>query len=224
MAALPLPCRRHASSRVHSGRVPAVVAHDPPLSHVRETGFNLCIQGPQELFHVKDRHRTHGASELVVLEHLVEALQVHRVPTPQHRRLPQRIEHVLVADRAVVLHRVLDAPMLVAESNRVARSALLAVEEVLLPSNSADAAVLAVVMLLINIVVEEFARTAEVLPHADAAVVAQLRHRLLGVTDETDNRFNCTPVKLVPVVDSLWQWRQWKTSLQQGDRILHRLL
>lgn len=202
MATLPLPC--HA--RVHPRRVPAVVAHDPTLSHViraQEIRLNLGVQGTQELFHVKDRHGAHGASELVVLQHLVEALQVHRVPASQHGRLPQRIEQVLVADWAVVLHRVLDAAMLVAESDRVARSALLAVEELFLPSNSADAAVFAMVLLLVNIVVQEFARPAEVLPHADAAVGAQLRDRLLGVTDETYNRFNGMSVELVPVFRGL---------------------
>ena len=92
---------------------------------------------------------------LVVLQHLVEALQVHRVPTPEHRRLPQRIKQVLpckkstvstwsaevrfsfgeterawssgrrthlVADGAVVLHRVLDAAVLLPQGRRVARS------------------------------------------------------------------------------------------------------
>jgi hypothetical protein len=61
------------------------------------------------------------------------------------------------------------------------------VEEVILPSNSADAAILAVEVFPVNVVVEEFARAAEVLAHANAAVVAHLRNRLFGVTDETDN-------------------------------------
>jgi len=92
---------------------------------------------------------------LVVLQHLVEALQVHRVPTPEHGRLPQRIKQVLpcknstvftwsaevhfsssgterawnngrrthlVADGAVVLHRVLDAAVLLPQGRRVAGS------------------------------------------------------------------------------------------------------
>lgn len=72
-------------------------------------------------------------------------------------------------------------------------------EEFLFPSDSADAAVFAMVLLLVNIVVQEFARPAEVLPHADAAVDAHLRDRLLGVTDETYNRFNGMSIELVPV-------------------------
>lgn len=219
MAAL-LPCDAGVDLR----GIPAVVADDPSLSHVQDTCFNLSIQSPQELVHVEDRRRAYRTRELVVLQHLVEALQVHRVPTSENRRLSQGIKQILVADWAVILHRVLDAAMLIAEVNRVARSALLAVEEVFLPSNSAYAAIFAVELLLVNIIVEEFARPAEVLPHADAAVVAYLRNRLLGVTNETDNRFNCMAVELVPVVDSLWQWRQWKTSLQQGARIPHLLL
>jgi hypothetical protein len=73
------------------------------------------------------------------------------------------------------------------------------VEEVILPSNSADAAILAVEVFPVNVVVEEFARAAEVLAHANAAVVAHLRNRLFGVTDETDNRFNRVPIELVAV-------------------------
>jgi hypothetical protein len=53
---------------------------------------------------------------------------------------------------------------------------LLAVEEVFPTSNSADAAVFAMVVLLVNIIVEELARPAEVLPHADSAVAAHLRN------------------------------------------------
>lgn len=86
MAAL-VPCH----PRVHLRRVPAVVAHDPSLSHViyvQHICFNLSVQSPQELVHVKDRHRAYGTRELVVLQHLVEALQVHRVPTSEHGRLP----------------------------------------------------------------------------------------------------------------------------------------
>uniref|UniRef100_A0A0A9BIK3 Uncharacterized protein n=1 Tax=Arundo donax TaxID=35708 RepID=A0A0A9BIK3_ARUDO len=111
--------------------------------------------------------------------------------------------YCLIADGAVVLHRVLDAAVLVAQGRRVARSTLLAVEEVFLPSNSADAAIFAMVLLLVHVIVEEFARPAEVLPHANAAVAAHLRNRLLGVTDETDNRLNGVPVELVPVFRGL---------------------
>jgi hypothetical protein len=111
---------RHAGEDLR--RVPAVVAHDPSLSHVTVACFHLCIQGPQELVHVEDRRRAYGTRELVVLQHLVEALQVHRVPTPEHGRLPQRIKQVLVADGAVVLHRVLDAAVLLPQGRRVARS------------------------------------------------------------------------------------------------------
>lgn len=97
-------------------------------TRVRNLG-NLCIQGSQELVHVKDGRRAYGTGEptmialskeeqahkkeiapvkqhgrlLVVLQHLVEALQMHRVPTPEHRRLPQRIKHVLPCNNSSIL-------------------------------------------------------------------------------------------------------------------------
>jgi len=176
---------RHAGEDLR--RVPAVVAHDPALSHVEVACLHLCVQGLEELVHVKDGRRAYGTRELVVLQHLVEAVEVHGVATPEHRRLPQRIKHVLVADGAVVLHRVLDAAVLVAQGRRVAGSTLLAVEEVVLSTDSADAAIVAMELLLVNVIVQEVALSAEVLPHADAAVAAHLRDRLLGVTDEADD-------------------------------------
>lgn len=164
---------RHAGEDLR--RVPAVVAHDPSLSRVQVACLHLCVEGLEELVHVEDGRGAYGARELVVLQHLVEALQVHGVAAAEHRRLPQRIEQVLVADGAVVLHRVLDAAVPVAKGRRVAGSTLLAVEEVLLSSYSADAAIVAMELLLVNVIVQEVAGCAEVLPHADAAVAAHLR-------------------------------------------------
>jgi hypothetical protein len=43
------------------------------------------------------------------------------------------------------------------------------------------------VVLLVNIIVEELARPAEVLPHADSAVAAHRRNRLLGVANKADD-------------------------------------
>lgn len=39
---------------------------------------------------------------LVVLQHLVEALEVHGVAAPEHRRLPQRIKQVLPCNKSKV--------------------------------------------------------------------------------------------------------------------------
>lgn len=89
--------------------------------------------------------------------------------------------------------------MLITQVKRVTCSAFLAVKEILLPSHPANTAFIAMKLPLRFIIIEEPANLAEVLPHANPAVGAHLRNRLLGVADGTDHLVDIMAAELVVV-------------------------
>lgn len=98
-------------------------------------------------------------------------------------------------------HGVLHTAMVVAQTDGVARSALLAVEEVLATTNSANSTVITMELSFVCIVIIEFADFAEIFPHVDTAIRANLGDRLLRITNRTDNLFNVLTNNLVAVVN-----------------------
>lgn len=89
---------------------------------------------------------------------------MYRVPTWQHSDGPYAVKQVLEAHGAVLVHAVGDAHVAVLQACAVAAVAGAAVEEVVAPADPADAAVVAVELLLAGVVVEEVALHADVAP------------------------------------------------------------
>lgn len=77
------------------------------------------------------------------------------------RRL-ERVEEVFVADRAVALHRVGHADVVVVQLRRIARSTRVAMEEIIAAAHAADATFVAVELLLGRVVVVQVAHGAKV--------------------------------------------------------------
>ena len=84
----------------------------------------------------------------------------------------------LQTHRAVMLHRSRYALMIILELQRITTAALVAVEKIILPANSANAASLTVEDLFSFIVIEEFTYGTEVLSEAQATGLAVLLHDL----------------------------------------------
>lgn len=84
------------------------------------------------------------------------------VPAAQDLRRLKGVKEVLVADRAIALHRVLYTDVVVAQLGRVACAARFAMEKVVAAAHAADAALLAVELLLAQIVIEQIAHGAKV--------------------------------------------------------------
>ena len=90
------------------------------------------------------------------------------------------------------------------EGEGVAGAASVAVEEVLASSHAADAAVLAVILLLGGFVVEEVALHARVGAEGDPALPAVGANRLALVADSTDDLADFPSVYLVHLLGVLW--------------------
>lgn len=95
-----------------------------------------------------------------------------------HLRCIERIEEVLETNGALALHRVWYADVVVLQLDGVARAAGIAVEEILAAADTADAALVAMKLLLGEIIVVEVADRAKVRPKGSFALAASLARRL----------------------------------------------
>ena len=91
--------------------------------------------------------------------------------------------------------------MVVAQTNPITRSTLLAMEEVLTPTNSTDSAVITMELFFLSIIIIEFADIAKVFSHVDTTVGANLSYRLFCVANRTNHMFNVLTNKLMTVVN-----------------------
>lgn len=129
------------------------------------------------------------------------------MPARQHCDGPDGVKQVLKAHGAVLVHAVGHAHMAVTQGRAVAAVARAAVEEVGPAADSADAAVVAVELLLAGVVVEEVALHAAVAAKADGACAAHLGHRLPRVAEGTHNlrdQLSLQPVPLCWVLQGVW--------------------
>lgn len=158
---------------LHLRRRPAVVAQDPYhllLNRRHRRRRDLSIELLPGIGHVAGGLEANGTREPSMCSHLAEAFHVDHVPAPQHVDISRRLEHVLEAYRAVLVHCPVDAAMGILQHEAVAAPAFLAVKEVVCTAGSAYAASVAVKLVLRYIVVEEVTFSAEVFTEARPAV------------------------------------------------------
>lgn len=98
-----------------------------------------------------------------------------------------------------MMHGILYAHMIIAQSYRVARSTFFAVEEVLSATNPANPTIITVKLLLINIIIIELANLTEIFPHSDTAIRADMSHWLFSITDSTYNLLNIVSIQFMPI-------------------------
>jgi hypothetical protein len=91
--------------------------------------------------------------------------------------------------------------MVVAQTNRITRSTLLAMEEILTPTNSANSTVIAMKLLFFSIIIIEYADAAKIFSHVDTTIRTNLSCRLLCIANRTNHLFNVLTNKIVTVVD-----------------------
>lgn len=108
---------------------------------------------------------------------------MHCVPTFHDCSIFQRVKQILITYGTMMPHGVLHTRVIIAQTYRIARSTLFAVEEVLTTTNSADTTVIAMELPLINIIVVEFALITKIFSHIDTTVCAEATDWLLRVTD-----------------------------------------
>jgi hypothetical protein len=89
--------------------------------------------------------------------------------------------------------------MIITQSNRIARAALLAMEIIVTPTNSADPTIITMKLLFPRIIIEEFADFAEIFPHSNTTVSANLSNWLFCVTNRTNNLFNILTNKFMAI-------------------------
>mmetsp|Transcript_20693 Transcript_20693/g.62369 ORF Transcript_20693/g.62369 Transcript_20693/m.62369 type:complete len:228 (-) Transcript_20693:615-1298(-) len=158
--------------------------------------------------HLKPRQRhvtiglhADGAGSLVCLLQLVQAAAVDSVSARQHSCWQRAVKQEVEANRAVLAHAVLYAYVIALQLLVVAAPARIAVEEPVSAPNSADAAGIAVKLLLIVSVLEEGALQAYVRAESCSARAAVWRDGLLSRTKRADNLPYSGSIKLMP---SLW--------------------
>jgi hypothetical protein len=136
------------------------------------------------------------------------ALRVYRVPAAQHRGGVHALKQELEADGAVLVHGALHTLVVALERHSVAGAAGVAVEVVVAPADAADAALVAVVGLLVEVVVKEAALEAGVGTKLDAACCAGSAHGLACVAQRTQHLRYRPAVQLVlllPILRSATQ-------------------
>ena len=173
--------------------------NDPPrkLNGKRCLCDLLVHVGPARA-HVTHGLAAKGAGVPAVRMVLFKAASVYRVAAAQHLRRLKRVKQKVEAHRAVAVHCVGHAGVIVHQLVAVACATSIAVEELVAPSNAADATLVAMkldrngrvslemcvrvvwarvcagwhFLFLCNVVVEEIAYSAEVCAEAEAATVA----------------------------------------------------
>jgi hypothetical protein len=138
-----------------------------------------------------------GAHRVVARLQLPHALRVYRVPAAQHRGGVHALKQELEADGAVLVHGALHTLVVALERHSVAGAAGVAVEVVVAPADAADAALVAVVGLLVEVVVKEAALEAGVGTKLDAACCAGSAHGLACVAQRTQHLRYRPAVQLV---------------------------
>lgn len=125
------------------------------------------------------------AGILKMLLQLFNTFQMNGVPTRQDSNVFCGLKEKLKANRAIMVHCSFHAIVWILQQCWIAASASITVKEILLSSSSADATFIAMVLLLWNIVIEELAFGAKLLPHAHPTMKALLLNFLFCVTQRT---------------------------------------
>lgn len=153
---------------------------------------------------VQDALEAQRAVHAGVLYQVPVTRLVYGVPAGQHRDGPYRVEQVLKAHGAVLVHAVGHAHVAVLQGHAVAAVAGGAVEEVGAAADAADAAVAAVELLLAGVIVEKVALHAAVAAEGDAAGGAGRGDGLPGVAERADDLGHLLAVQLVPLLGVLF--------------------
>ena len=114
-----------------------------------------------------------------------------------HLRRLKRIKEVFVAYGTVALHRVGHADVVVAQLDRVACAARVAMKEVVAPADAADAAFFAVELLLAQVIIVQVADAAKIGAKARGAIYASGAGRLLGVAGEAHDAAHVVSIHIV---------------------------
>lgn len=118
---------------------------------------------------------------------------MHGVTAWQYGDIHYRIEQVLHTYGAILVHGILDTRMYVPKRIFITRATTITMEEVVATTNSAYAAFITVVLLLLCLIIKELALVAEVSTHANTTVFAHLLHILLMITKRANNLLNAVP-------------------------------
>lgn len=191
--------------KVNFSCVIAIITEDPNLSVAvvirHDSVFYLLIYSLPCFGHVNHWLGAYWTTIFVTLYHFMVTLWMHRVPTFHYRSVFQRIKEVLKTYGTVVTHRVLNTQMIIAQANRIAWPALLAVKEVLAATNSANPTIITMKLPFLGIIVIESANLTEIFPHANTAVCTNLSNRLLCITNWTYNLANILSNNLMAITE-----------------------
>lgn len=122
------------------------------------------------------------------------------MPTLQDCHLNRGLKQVLQADRAILMHGVLDTRVRVKDLVRVATATSVAMEIIVATTDAADATSLAVENLLLHtIIIPEVAVSTKICPEDLIALYTLPARRLRKMAPLADNLFNVCSVYLVGI-------------------------
>lgn len=128
-----------------------------------------------------------------------QAIAMHRVSATKHSAFRGGVEEVLLAHRAVLMHRTLDAAVVISEFNGIAAPTRITMEKLVTPAHSANATAFTVKRLFVQVVVEEITDAAEIVSKNYSASIADtdLRDRLAHAAGSALHLAHCVSVQFM---------------------------